>query len=66
MGRLHSGPLFRLPLERLGYGVAAQFQDDHPETRGFKLPGVLTHWLVSHTRPVDAPEGAFGSGVAAE
>jgi hypothetical protein len=48
------------------YGLAAQFQVPHLAGRLLGSPWALTHWLVSHTRPVLAPLGTFGSGVAAE
>jgi hypothetical protein len=59
-------PLRRPTLHLSRYGLTAQFQVAQPVTRGFKLPGFFTHWLVSHTLPVVAPAGTFGSGVAAE
>jgi hypothetical protein len=53
-------------MEQMCYGFAAQFQVPHLEGRLLGSPLVLTHWLVSHTRPVLAPPGTTGSGVAAE
>jgi hypothetical protein len=66
-GRGRYAKALRRPALHLSrYGLTAQFQVAHPVTRGFKLPGFFTHWLVSHTLPVVAPAGTFGSGVAAE
>jgi hypothetical protein len=48
------------------YGLAAQFQVPHLAGRLLGSPLAATHWLVSHTRPVLAPPGTTGSGVAAE
>jgi hypothetical protein len=44
------------------YGLAAQFQVPHLEGRLFGSPLALTHWLVSHTRPVLAPRAPRGRG----
>jgi hypothetical protein len=60
-----TGPSSSFDVGSLHYGLAAQFQVPHLEGESGS-PWALTHWLLSHTRPVEADVGTAGSGVAAE